>query len=239
MLTQEKELERMRLYFNGRLKGKDLELFKTLLEGDSNFRHRVFVERMVFEAANEISTEENSSSMNTISAKGLQDAKQLSMTLESELFGKDDSFLEEWEVDIDVEPVYSLEELLAVFKPIEHFEAANKRSQAVLGKEGLDALVKQPLAGIDCANFKLNFELTEALPFELEVTVLNNQEDIVHTQIIAPQSLHFEVTLFFLEAKAGKYYWRLKANTRDRGVRRAYKSVVRSFFLHKGLNPYR
>ncbi|MFK7903951.1 MAG: hypothetical protein AB8B69_02455 [Chitinophagales bacterium] len=237
MLTIEKELELMRLYFNGKLKGKALASFEQKMRADEALRQRVFVEKMVFEAAYELFAE-TPTAIGNASMAGLQKAKSLAEELEEDLFGEEGDSWQDIAVDIDVEPVYTLKELLAFFKPIEHFESANRRSQSVGSAEGLDDLVKQPSTGLDCKAAELNFELKEAVPIDLELTILNNQEDILLTQIIEANTLIFNVSLSFLQSKIGKYYWRLKANTRDRGIRKQYKSVIRSFFLNKGLNPY-
>lgn len=232
MLTTEKELELTRLYFNGKLKEKELQEYERKLQTDEEFRRRIFVERMVFEAAAELFE------VDSPSAKGLQEARALADELEEELFGVGEGAWEDLEVDIDVTPTYTLQELLAYFKPIEHFESANRRSSFEPKKTGLDALVLSPENEIDCLDYTLDFTLKEAVPFELELTILDNQEDILKTQIIAAQTFTFSVSLTFLQSKVGKFYWRLKANTRDRAIRKEYKSVVRSFFLNKQMNPY-
>lgn len=228
MLTIEKEMELVRLYFNGELKGKDLKEFEQKLKVEEGFRQKVFVEKMVFEAASEL--------FGSASAIGLQKAKILAEELEGELF--DTNFWEDIEVDIDVTPTYTLQELLTFFKPIEHFETANRRSHSSSEKVGLDALVLNPVNEMDCQNLRLNFQLKEILFFDLELTVMDNEEVILHTQIIPKNTLTFIVSLTSLHSRVGTYYWRLKANTRDRVIRKQYKSVVRSFFLSKGLNPY-
>lgn len=236
MLTSEKEMELMRLYFNGQLKGKELKEFEQKLKAEEDFQQRVFVEKMVFEAAGELFSKSHSTSMETASLIGLQKAKKVVDELEDELF--EGQSWEDIEVDIDVIPTYTLQELLDYFKPIEHFESANKRSNSSSKKAGLDALVLTPQNEVDCTHYQLNFQLKEALYFGLELTILNNEEDILHTQIIEANTLTFTIYLDFLQPKVGKYYWRLKANTRDRAIRKQYKSVIRSFFLNKGLNPY-
>ena len=234
MLTQEQDLENMRLYFNEQLKGESLKVFEQKLKDDSDFKQRVFIETMVFKASQELFNPQNA-----ISKKGLQKAKTLVDELQDDLFDEPSNFWEGIEVDIDIEPVYSLQELLAFFKPIEHFEATNRRSQSTANQKGLDTLVKSPQKEVDCPDFLLNFELEASLPFDLELSIFDNQENILHTQIIEANTLSFKASLAFLEGKVGKYYWRLKANTRDRNIRKKYKSVVRSFFVYKGLNPYK
>lgn len=226
----------MRLFFNRELKGKELKEFEQKLQNDSDFQNRVFVEKMVFEAAMELFGETTSTSLQSVSSIGLQKAKKLTAQLEEDLF--ENESWEDIEVDIDVTPTYTLQELLDFFKPIEHFESANRRSQSTIDKGGLSALVLSPKAEIDCPNFQLDFQLSKALPCDLELTIFNNQEDVLHTQIIEANALNFTVSLSFLRPKVGKYYWRLKANTRNRAIRTRYKSVVRSFFLNKGLNPF-
>ncbi|MEZ4888436.1 MAG: hypothetical protein R3E32_27155 [Chitinophagales bacterium] len=235
MLTIEKELEVMRLYFNGELKGKSLVEFEQQFQKDPDFRLRVFREKMIFEAMYGLTITNSSSSADAYSSNALLQARNLADQLEEDLFEED--FLEDFEVDIDITPTYSLQELLDFFKPIEHFETANRRSSSAQAN-GLDDLVLTPMNEMDCRNFRLNFQLTEALPFDLELTIMNNHEEILYTQIIEANTLIFKASLFFLQSKAGKYYWRLKANTRDRVIRKKYISVVRSFFLKKHLNPY-
>ncbi len=238
MLTIEKELELMRLYFNGKLKGKALAEFEQKLKENKAFKQRVFIEKMVFETAYELFSDSTTSIEESHSSIGLQKAKSLAEELEDDLFMGQEASWQNIEVDVDIEPVYTLDELLAFFKPIEHFETANRRSQSVLSGEGLDNLVKKPSAGIDCQTLQLDFELKEVIPIDLELTIFNNQEEILLTQIIEANTLSFHVSLLFLKTKVGKYYWRLKANTRDRIIRKRYKSIVRSFFLNKSLNPY-
>ena len=134
-------------------------------------------------------------------------------------------------------PEYTDEELQALFQPLKELEleAIRRSTHDNQAKNRIESLVLLPGNDHNCRRHELIFDFEEALPFPLEMVIINNKERPLKTATI-PEGV-FTYTTSLDGFSPGRYYWQLTANIADRSLIREYGMATGSFLLGGDLNP--
>ncbi|QQS29283.1 MAG: hypothetical protein IPM47_21045 [Sphingobacteriales bacterium] len=134
------------------------------------------------------------------------------------------------------EPTYSLEDLLDLFRPIEHLELEMVSRSNNTQQDSLQNRIVFPLPEIDCSGNQLIFEIFPPVEATLEVVVHDNLEQIIEigNAVFLPETEHQTIQLPS-NMLPGRYYWQISATDFEAQAR--YGSATGSFFIRKDLMP--
>ncbi|OWY21859.1 hypothetical protein B6N25_08380 [Sphingobacteriales bacterium TSM_CSS] len=136
----------------------------------------------------------------------------------------------------DTEKTYNLQELLSFFQPLQHLEtAAFSRSADTETQNPLAQLVVMPENGINVVSKQLLFDFDDAVEYPMELSILNNREQVVLLAAIPAQVYNHTLNLEALNP--GRYYWHLQLASKDRKINRKYGTVTGYFFVNKEVLP--
>ena len=126
----------------------------------------------------------------------------------------------------DSQPLYTLEELLSMFKVVEHYEYAIESLEEEITMRSSELGVIHPVNELD-TNGVLVFELQKEVDVALELVIENNEEEVLIEEDIPPQCRFFTVDI---EGFAiGRYYWKLMSDV--------FPVIVGAFFVGKRWMP--
>ncbi len=206
-------------YLHQQLSSNEQQAVVNRIQADANFRQEMLMAKLILKASQSLAQEN--------SATGLQKAKELAQQLGDDLFlGNDPAEAEDWEIDVDVRPTYSLNELLQMFQPIGHYErqlAGKTRS----GRGGRQLPMVKPENGEDYPQ-TLPITFSEAISTTLTISIYNSQDEIIVEQeevLDKEETTSIDTT----HLAPGRYYLKVRAT--------GYVMSLRSFFIQKGLMP--
>lgn len=206
-------------YLHQQLNASEQETVIQRIQTDAAFRQEMLMAKLVLQASKNIVDER--------STAGLQNARELANKLGEDLFlGDDPAEEEDWGIDEDVRPTYSLDELLQMFQPIGHYErqlSGKTRS----GRGGKELPLVQPENGGDYPQI-LPISFSDALSTTLNISIYNSQDEVVleKEEVLDKQDA---ISVDTTSLGPGRYYLKLRAT--------GYAMILRSFFVQKGLMP--
>ncbi len=208
--------ELIEAYLSNTLSQADKTAFEQRLKTDSEWRKEVLTVKFVQEVFKRFP---------------LLKAQEIANQLGEDLFPNEESNLLN---QTEPNPTYSLEELLDMFRPIEHLELEMARRSTGSTHNDLQHRVVFPLPEIECLGNQLTFEIHPPLDATLEIVVHDNreQEVEVNDNLLLPntgnQTLHLPADML-----PGRYYWQI--SPLDFEAQARYGTATGSFFIRKDL----
>ncbi|OWY20672.1 hypothetical protein C7N43_00300 [Sphingobacteriales bacterium UPWRP_1] len=206
--TDQKLVEK---YFSNLLTKEEEEEFEKRLKTDTEFLRTIFADKFV----------EANLRAHPIN-KALLILKRLG----------DDLFLDELPDEKKTElSSFTEEEIAHFFQHVPYLEEeAIARSNQNVSHSLLQTLVVLPENDLACPGRWLYFSLNNAIPYALELRILDNKEAVKASKIIESGTSDFEVDT--LPMHPGRYYWNLRiAKTEDRTIQKKYGTATGSFWV--------
>jgi hypothetical protein len=207
--------ELIEAYLNDTLNQADKTAFEQRLKTDPEWRKEVLTVKFVQEVFKRFP---------------LLKAQEIANQLGEDLFPNEGAILN----PTTLHSTYSLEELLDMFRPIEHLELESARRSTSAGQNSLQHRVMFPLPEIECAGNQLTFEINPPLEVSLEIVIHDNreQEVTVNDNVLLPNTGNQTLNLP-LNMLPGRYYWQI--SPLDFEAQARYGTATGSFFIRKDL----
>ncbi len=217
-MLSEQEIQLISDYITGALDTVKRQEVEQRIRQDAVFRKEAFFQRLIQEATLEYVKQKSES--------GLEEARSIVEKLGDDLFAGEEVNYDDIEVDIDIEPTYSLEELINMFKPLKKYE---RRLAGISRSRGQKKLLNiiSPENGADIITGILVVEIATKLESDVEMSIYNNEEDKVLNEKLSMSAQKHKVDISSL--KMGRYYLRFKT--------KGYETTLKSFFVKKKFMP--
>ena len=218
-----KEINRIEDYIYGRLDKESATAFVEEMVGNAALLQEVFVRQLVQESAEE-------QHLVNLLEEAHQDANMEGFV--SNIQAIDESFhvniqqlLEEKDKpESNSEPTtYTLDELLAMFRPAAEYEEV-----LLSAARAADMEVLKPQNGADCTNGQIEFVLKQNLSADFKVRIENNRMEAILSKRFKAKETRFVMELPSHQFPPGRYYWKLWNKS---GL------VMGMFFVGKELMP--
>lgn len=202
-MINQQHFEQIQAALSGELSATEQQSYDNVLRTDQEFAEQAFLQHQLKQ---------------TLTNKAFDDFRGTLMRVETEYHE-----LGLWHTkEASNEETFSLDDILAMFAPIEHYESA--LTHADLRAAG--SILLQPQNGINfLPNDTLNFVWATALNEPITLSIENNQEDVVLEATIEAGTERYSLDLPNLPA--GRYYFKLQGQSS--GV------YIGMFFVNKEL----
>ena len=237
-MKTENDIEKVKLFVRGNLKGDELKAFKERLVSDKNLHKLVTSYQLMMEVAELYS--HKSQFMETAKLVSKKQVESITYSYEEliKYFKVND------QLEKDVEKSYSKQKL--EFEPA--LKKGNKEDKKDF-KPPKEIKLISPKNEIDAKN-KLKFELKKGYDSKLLVNVFNNKgarisfskkevskgislKDKGKNLIITKNAKKFSLSL--KKFKPGIYYWSITFRNEEKA--KEYKTITQSFYIQKDLKP--
>lgn len=211
MITQ-KEYNSIEQYLNGQLNDHELQTFLQRLATDEPFAEAVFLQDQIQSELTDTRFQNFKTTMTAVEAAYHTKIDEAALLMD----------------ESEEEGLYTLEELLEMFQPVNHYEKAISEAEfaGVVRAGGMDIIT--PDNGADCSQ-SITFQLINPVSTPIKIVIENSEEDIVKRAKIEAGAT--QLTVDTSDLLPGRYYWKLKS--------KVHGTMLGMFFVQKGLMPQR
>lgn len=214
-MEKRNNIDWIRDYLSGKLSPTEAINLEKKIESDSKLKELYVSERLIYLGAVKNADKRSKNAM--------LKARKLVNELEEDLFldtTPDDTF-----VDIDIEPVFSLEELLKMFQPFTQYENKILSVQRTSAIEQKTIDLKSPENDFEPIVY-LNVKWGTITEEPIKLSILNNQDETIFSSTLEnTKTVKIDVSTF----RPGCYYLKLRS--------KGYSMELRRFFIKKHLSP--
>lgn len=213
MITQS-DFNSIEQYLSGQLTDSELQVFLQQMEADESFAEAVFLQEQI-----KIEWTDT----------GFQNFKETLQGVEETYHASDNQTVLDKSQKQDTtlnKGVYTLEELLAFFRPVNHYEKAISEAELAGVVRANELGIVTPENGADCSE-NIVFQLKSPVTESIKIIIENSEEDIVKRGEL--QAGKTQLNIDTSDLRPGRYYWKIKS--------RQHGTTLGMFFVQKNWMP--